>query len=624
MSNLIYTVKEIFTKALEVNKVKGYYIGPYQRGYKWKAKTASDHIPVLLCDLYDAYLKSQQENGQQEYYLQYLTLKKNKEIEKSETYFEVIDGQQRLTTLTLLFSALDWGGKIEENFTKNNGDYKVKYERYLGSAEKPSSNIFQEAHNNFKEILERESGLTYQNIDRQTESINDQGRYYMVWAAVQIHNFFRLLSEEDRRKFIAFIESKVKLILNLENEFTSAEEVFTSLNGNKVPLTDVYLIKGLLLTKASRVNKLTKNHLHFNEIMQKRSLLAKSWDEMNNWFSLDAVKTFFFDVDVQDGMKEFLKLIEFAEADRNEESTIKKFRSSLMPESTEEKFVPKYILFNKFQDHISSGSDALSYLEEIKKLYKRFRDWYEDNEMYNLLGYFLKSGGKIDSILNNNQEIRKTIYTHITKILNGNVSELGYYNQGKNNRLRKILLALSVFPEAKRQEFRFDFYTYANEDWTLEHIFPQNPETGVVDISNEEDKKWLKNQFKKKKNGSEWSEKFQNSEKVSVEKIFFIYDDFDETHSLGNMVLLSQSINSSLSNGFFNTKRKEILRKINRGDFVPKHTIDVFSKMLEIKNGKSNFDGDLRIWTKKDVEANAQYIVQRTEELKKNFKTKRK
>ena len=57
MSNFIFSIQEIFTKCLDEHKVSGYYIGPYQRGYKWKSKTIHDQVSVLLSDLYDAFLK---------------------------------------------------------------------------------------------------------------------------------------------------------------------------------------------------------------------------------------------------------------------------------------------------------------------------------------------------------------------------------------------------------------------------------------------------------------------------------------------------------------------------------------------------------------------------------------
>jgi hypothetical protein len=76
MSNFIFSISEIFTKCLTEHKVEGYYIGPYQRGYKWKSKTIHDQVPVLLSDLYDAFMKSKLKQGTTEYYLQYITVKR--------------------------------------------------------------------------------------------------------------------------------------------------------------------------------------------------------------------------------------------------------------------------------------------------------------------------------------------------------------------------------------------------------------------------------------------------------------------------------------------------------------------------------------------------------------------
>ena len=59
MGNLIYSVNEIFTQCLLANQLeKGYYIAPYQRGYKWKSKAIYDQIPVLIFDLYEAFINN--------------------------------------------------------------------------------------------------------------------------------------------------------------------------------------------------------------------------------------------------------------------------------------------------------------------------------------------------------------------------------------------------------------------------------------------------------------------------------------------------------------------------------------------------------------------------------------
>ena len=105
MPDFIFSIQGIFTECLSQNKAESYYIGPYQRGYKWKSKSIYDHIPVLLTDLFEAFLKSQKSQSKQEYFLQYITVKRT--LINGTYCFEVIDGQQRLTTLTLLCNVLE-------------------------------------------------------------------------------------------------------------------------------------------------------------------------------------------------------------------------------------------------------------------------------------------------------------------------------------------------------------------------------------------------------------------------------------------------------------------------------------------------------------------------------------
>jgi len=192
-----------------------------------------------------------------------------------------------------------------------------------------------------------------------------------------------------------------------------------------------------------------------------------------------------------------------------------------------------------------------------------------------------------------------------------------------------LLLALSVFPEgidkAKEANYRFDFYNYIIQNWSLEHIFPQNPNSDDLDIS--DDKDWIIKELLA--NGSnEVVRKIENGEKVSSSDLASLFEDFDDVHRMGNMALLSGKVNSALSNGFFNTKRKILLRKINSGSFVPKHTIDVFSKMLEAKKKYDNieldstvvpFDPILINWSNNDARAHSNWISNRIISLRKEF-----
>ncbi|MBQ9635940.1 MAG: DUF262 domain-containing protein, partial [Acidaminococcaceae bacterium] len=83
-----YPLRKIFSSDFE------YYIPPYQRPYAWtEAETGT-----LFDDLYEFYQTETNDN----YFLGSVVLIKN----ENERHSDVIDGQQRITTLSILFSAL--------------------------------------------------------------------------------------------------------------------------------------------------------------------------------------------------------------------------------------------------------------------------------------------------------------------------------------------------------------------------------------------------------------------------------------------------------------------------------------------------------------------------------------
>lgn len=616
MSNFIYSVKDFFNTTngcLAENGVKGFYIGPYQRGYKWKSSNVNDHIPVLLMDLYEAFKKSQNGKISQEYYLQYITVKKT-----SEEVFEVIDGQQRLTTLSLLFNILEHTGITAENITQTKDGYLVEYSRYQNS----ETNIFDIIKNHFDD----------KDID--PKQLKEQDKYYMLKASKCIHSFFQLF-EKDRQQlddFIQFIKCDVKLILNKEDELTSSEEIFSSLNDNKVPLTNAYLIKGLLLTKASRV--LNNHHKGFKEIMDERTIMGRTWDEMNSWFSIPEVAQFYFSSE-KEGMENFLRLITFDEKKKVE--IIQKFKDQLFEDKNH--ITASYALFNKFHENIITAEESSKYLIEIKKIYKRLKSWYYDREIYNLIGYHKgvkHSNYNLSSLLqfNSNEDLliilKEKVLEKISLPESG--KKLCY---GNRNQTQDVLLAINVFPltsTSKFLDYKFDFYSYESQKWSLEHIFPRNPENGNLNVKDDLD--WILKKLKEKKSesseGGNWQTLMDvinnNPEEVEPDKLDFLFSEIKDVDDLGNMALLSGSVNSSLSNGFFNTKRKILLNRINRGSFVPKHTLDAFSKMLELRkedlgaNQQIKFGNSLTIWNQDDIEAHRLWIHNTISNLKIAFK----
>ena len=77
------------------------------------------------------------------------------------------------------------------------------------------------------------------------------------------------------------------------------------------------------------------------------------------------------------------------------------------------------------------------------------------------------------------------------------------------------------------------------------------------------------------------------------------------------MALLSGSDNSSMSNNMFKAKRLKLAERVSRGSFIPRHTFDVFSKLIEIKDEKNKLiamDNNLSLWTKDDIKFHAKWI----------------
>lgn len=101
-----FTLDEIFLSG-------EYSIPIYQRNYAWK----EGQIIQLINDVNDFAIAEKKQN----YYIGTLVVYKRKREEDSKFYFETIDGQQRLTTLNILYAVLKNVFRLEEkipNFKK--------------------------------------------------------------------------------------------------------------------------------------------------------------------------------------------------------------------------------------------------------------------------------------------------------------------------------------------------------------------------------------------------------------------------------------------------------------------------------------------------------------------------
>lgn len=576
MTELIFSIKDIFNSESQTGCLKQYdssffHIPAYQRGYKWSSER-DGAVTVLLNDLKKAYLISKK-GKKKEYFLQYITLKKISLPEGKG--LEVIDGQQRLTTLSVILSALALF-LDKNNISENKLHYAIR------------ENFFND-HIYKKTALNSLVQKSWHQTITVNSELNKQDIYYLFKAAEKCNTFFNQELKNELQDFHNYLLNEVKLIVNSIESHIESEAVFKNLNSNKVPLTEAELVKALIITSLGR-NRESEKITNFHQILEIRSQIGRLWDEISNWVHRPEIKSFYFN-DKKDTMHELLKLT----------------AASLEKTKNLKKTVGEFPLFNAFLDF---GNQDLVF-KELLRIKNKLDDWFNDPAFYNLIGFhrFAKKSG------NNNLNYLVNLLSHTSKrsllqklekdkenlLKQIKVEELNYEESGDN--IHHILLALNVFIEGWNKDYRFNFYTFVQENWSLEHIFPQTPE-GKKNILSTEGKlaimEILDNNLTPE---IEMILELEERDQAQKDIYYKALKAEASLNSIGNMCLMTGGDNASNGNKFFPEKRINILNLIQKGSFVPKHTFDVFSKMFE------GADTDrMNVWSNKDMEKHSSHI----------------
>ena len=229
-------------KTIEELKQYSFLIPSYQRGYRWTEKEVED----LLNDISDFNPIQIDDDGNKSWYcLQPVVVKKQGAL------YEVIDGQQRLTTIYLVlhyFNQL----LVEKRRTKS---FELSYST---RKEVPD----------FLKKLEEDAEVT-DNIDF----------YYISKAYTTICNWF------NRENFDVFnFQSKFNFntkVIWYESYENDSIAIFTRINKGKIPLTNAELIKALFLN-SSNFNR------NYNEKVRLKQLeISSEWDRIESYLQDD-------------------------------------------------------------------------------------------------------------------------------------------------------------------------------------------------------------------------------------------------------------------------------------------------------------------------------------------------
>ncbi len=234
--------REISGDAKKISELlnKKYTLDYYQRGYRWQTNQVIDLIDDLTNKFSDNYQpgdsRSQVENYTH-YFLGSII------ISRTRGKWFIVDGQQRLTTLTLLLIKLRQ--LLEDENQRSQIAPLIFSERYG----QRSFNLDIEERESIMDTLYLEESLEPFFSNDQPESIRNIAARYN-----DIENHFELQSEE-LPYFVDWLLQNVYLVQITAYDEGDAYTIFETMNDRGLSLTPAEMLKGYLLSKFDDTNQ---------------------------------------------------------------------------------------------------------------------------------------------------------------------------------------------------------------------------------------------------------------------------------------------------------------------------------------------------------------------------------
>jgi len=617
-----------------------FYIPSYQRGYRWDR----DQVEALLDDLF---LFANANRAKDEFYcLQPIVVKQvvNEEVlvklrekfnnddltseEEPETdsadiptntfiknnrVWEVIDGQQRLTTLHIVFNYLADQQRYQDRSLllkqQNLLSYSVEYETRPGSAE-------------FLKTLASNNAAT------------DIDAYFMRNAYDTIDNWVNIIAPQKYNTIIAdilnmlwdlFLISKqshpvIKVIwYEIDAKRQDTIEEFLKLNTGQIGLTDAELIKAMFLQ-----NRGSSNEARIAQI-------ALEWENIENTLSKDSFWSFLNHGTIEKScrMEYILKLHMHVDSQSR----------GVEVDTTKHHYLLNYYSNLFQQNKVGDIVDFIQSLwDSIIEVFRNLQNWYEDPELYNYVGYLSQCKVPLNDIYDiyrnpaiiSNEKFLEEIEVKIKETLNGlKVDEESETIQNKygNGVIKKVLLLLNVdhlvvqiqsLRENEEQRdfmspaYKFPFDLYQSQNWNVEHI-----DSATTNSMKDKQQKeyWISTALTDLNLvGDSICQGYMDRGELD-ELIIYLKgvageeEDIDKME-IGNLTLLDEKTNKSYGNSLFMQKRRIIFQNQLNGCFIPPCTQMVFAKTFQTKTS------GLTQWNMTDKEEYSHFIYKR---LKKFF-----
>ena len=212
----------------------------YQRPYSWEG----EEVEQLWDDLYEAYTNQEKNHN---YFLGSIIT-----IPKDNGYQDIVDGQQRLTTLMILFCVIrDLYPNINQNININEDSQAIKIKRIKGficdADDRTRLKLLTHAshQNDFEECVLKEGATSETLVKNNKDSVRDK--------FIQVADIFREklleIKEEETGKLLNYIGNYVKIIKITCRDRSFAVKLFQVLNDRGKDLEASDLIKSALISR---------------------------------------------------------------------------------------------------------------------------------------------------------------------------------------------------------------------------------------------------------------------------------------------------------------------------------------------------------------------------------------
>lgn len=553
-------MNEIKLEAKKVGEIEGkFYVPSYQRGYRWD----KEEVIRLLDDVYGIY--DEKSNMVSNYCLQPIVVK------NSENGYELIDGQQRLTTLYLIYKYMS---VVSMGFLVKEPKFSLTYETRESSEE-------------FLKNMDME--MKDQNIDF----------WFIANAYETIKEWFEAQKAEVSvvmNHLNTYLAENINVIWYEVSEDEDAISLFTRLNIGKIPLTSAELVKAMFLS--------VDNNDEMDR--EKQEEIALQWDNMEKELHNNSLWYFLTN--------------NYGNNYQTRIDLVLDLMSGKPPESKD-----KYFTFFEFDRMRKEGSLGKLWTD-IVHTFLILKDWFNNHELYHKIGYLVASKSKtLRELYEDSKDISKSEFLkHLDDYIResidiqNNYGSLSYEKTNEHEQISRLLLlfnVVSVMQNGERtQWFPFDKFKYDEKGkvvWSLEHIHAQQSE-GLK--TQEEWRKWLELHLDsiERMSGNEElaskikdeiakktidGDKFKSLQKEVFEKMS-VEGNVEYLHSISNLALLNSCDNAALSNSTFDVKRNEIIKMDKHGEFIPFCT-----KMVFLKYYTPSESNQLHFWGQPDREA---------------------